>query len=48
MNLPTATDVLLTGGSAGGVGALNNADYVGYLVKQVAPKANYRGNFILI
>jgi len=42
MNLAAATDVLLTGDSAGGVGTANNADFIGSFVYQAAPKANYR------
>eukprot|EP00026_Physarum_polycephalum_P010167 Phypoly_transcript_10319.p1 GENE.Phypoly_transcript_10319~~Phypoly_transcript_10319.p1 ORF type:complete len:378 (+),score=53.45 Phypoly_transcript_10319:114-1247(+) len=42
MNLAAATDVLLTGDSAGGVGTVNNADFIGSFVNEVAPNANYR------
>lgn len=43
MNLAAATNVLLTGDSAGGVATINNVDYIGEFVKAAAPTANYRG-----
>jgi len=42
MNLPSATSVLLTGDSAGGVATINNVDYIGEFVKTAAPSAKYR------
>ena len=39
--LAEATHFLLTGGSAGGMATLNNADWVGKLVKAAAPTARF-------
>ena len=39
--LQRATQVLLTGGSAGGMATLNNADWVGAYVRTVAPAARF-------
>jgi hypothetical protein len=38
-DLASASHFLLTGGSAGGMATINNADYVASLVKSVAPSA---------
>eukprot|EP00658_Telonema_sp_P-2_P032362 TRINITY_DN23986_c0_g1_i1.p1 TRINITY_DN23986_c0_g1~~TRINITY_DN23986_c0_g1_i1.p1 ORF type:complete len:463 (+),score=96.44 TRINITY_DN23986_c0_g1_i1:96-1484(+) len=39
--LGTASSVVLTGGSAGGMATLNNADYVGEMLKEMAPGVNF-------
>jgi hypothetical protein len=41
-SMQTATQVLLTGDSAGGVATLNNADFVGSLIAPVLPHVNYK------
>eukprot|EP00656_Telonema_subtile_P015437 TRINITY_DN18089_c0_g1_i1.p1 TRINITY_DN18089_c0_g1~~TRINITY_DN18089_c0_g1_i1.p1 ORF type:complete len:334 (-),score=53.36 TRINITY_DN18089_c0_g1_i1:166-1167(-) len=40
-NLKAATSLLLTGGSAGGMATLNNADYVAGLLRNIAPSARF-------
>jgi len=41
-SLSAAKQILLTGFSAGALGVLNNADYVGQLLQQAAPQAEYK------